>query len=121
MITNLTQISILLDGAKDNLNLRLKRLKLQTIARAAKLGADLITNTFMLICVLLAFLFASLTLGFFISSLTSSYAIGFGGLTAFYILVAIMVSMFKTKIIEPQLINFTIRKYLKKYYDQSAE
>ncbi|WP_231459967.1 hypothetical protein [Pedobacter sp. Leaf132] len=120
MNTNPTQVSILLESFKKNLDLRLEKLKLLTISKASRLVADLITNTLLFVFALLAFFFASLTFGFLISELTSNYVIGFGSLTGFYILIALLVGIFKSRFIEPQLINFTIRKYLRKHYERSA-
>ncbi|MDN3586250.1 hypothetical protein QWY86_06200 [Pedobacter aquatilis] len=115
MKENPTLLNRFLNNLKSNFELRRARLELQVLDKLARIGADLITNTFMLICLCLAFFFASLTLGFFVSEQTSSYAIGFGSLTAFYILVAVLVTGLKGTFIEPQLVNFTIRKILMKY------
>ncbi|MFD2287627.1 hypothetical protein GJU39_18015 [Pedobacter petrophilus] len=106
------EAEIIFEEVKKNATLRLEVLKLDAVHHVAKLSANLITNTFTLICATLAFLFGTVTLGFFFSDLFHSFALGFGGLTLFYILVAIGVSMTKTSLIEPGLINFTIRKFL---------
>ena len=108
----LREAEIIFEEVKKNAELRIALLKLDTVHYVAKLSANLITNIFTLICILLAFLFGTVTLGFFFSDLFSSYALGFGGLTLFYALVAIFVAITKTNFIESVIINFTIRKFL---------
>lgn len=108
----LKEAEIIFEEVKKNAELRIALLKLDTIHYVAKLSANLITNIFTLICILLAFLFGTVTLGFFFSDLFSSYALGFGGLTLFYALVALFVAMTKTNFIESVIINFTVRKFL---------
>ena len=108
----LKEAEIIFEEVKKNAELRIALLKLDTVHYVAKLSANLITNIFTLICGLLAFLFGTVTLGFFFSNLFNSYALGFGGLTLFYALVAIFVTMMKTNFIESVIINFTIRKFL---------
>ncbi|NTE02051.1 hypothetical protein G6M26_27765 [Agrobacterium tumefaciens] len=108
----LKEAEIIFEEVKKNAELRIALLKLDTVHYVAKLSANLITNIFTLICILLAFLFGTVTLGFFFSDLLSSYALGFGGLTLFYALVALFVAMTKTNFIESVIINFTVRKFL---------
>lgn len=111
--------SKLLAEFRINLNLRKERLKLQVISLVCKLAADFATNVIMLTCGALAFLFASLTLGFFIAELTSNYAIGFGSLTGFYILIALCAGVWKDRFLERKIIDFTIGKILRKSYGKS--
>ena len=106
------EAEIIFEEVKKNATLRLEVLKLDAVHHVAKLSANLITNTFTVICAALAFLFGTVTLGFFFSDLFNSFALGFGSITLFYILVAILVNMTKSSFIEPGLINFTIRKFL---------
>lgn len=112
------EAEIIFEEIKKNAAFRLEVLKLDTVHHVAKLSANLITNIFTLICALLAFLFGTVTLGFFFSDLFNSFALGFGALTLFYILVAIIVNMTKASFIEPGLINFTIRKFLSTQHDR---
>jgi len=105
------EAEILYEELKDSANLQLELLRLDAIHYIAKLSANLITNIFTLICAILAFLFGTVTLGFLFSDLLNSYTLGFGGLTLFYLLVAI-VTIKKANFIEAIIINFTIRKFL---------
>ena len=115
----LKEAEIIFEEVKKNAELRLEVLKLDAVHQVAKLSANLITNTFALICALLAFLFGSVTLGFFFSDLFKSFALGFGRLALFYVLVALIVVKTKASIIEPALINFNIRKFLS--YQQNGD
>ena len=119
MDENFSKQSKLIAEFRINLNLRKERLKLQLISLVCKLAADFFTNVIMLTCGVLAFLFASITLGFFIAELTSNYAIGFGSLTGFYILIALCAGVGKDWFLERKIIDFTLGKILRKSYGKS--
>jgi len=121
MDENFTKQSKLIAGFKENLNLRKEKLKLQILSVVSRLAADFVTNVVMLICGVLAFLFASLTLGFFIAELTSNYVIGFGSLTGFYVLVALFAGVWKGRFLERKIIDFTIGKILRKSYGKREQ
>lgn len=103
-------------SVKTNLQLRGQYIRVQAVQQVSEIAADIITKAFVIICFVLAFLFGSFTLGFFLSSLFKSYAIGFGGLTIFYVLLASVVFGSRSRLIEKALVNLAIRKYFNKYY-----
>lgn len=106
---------------KTNLQLRGEYVKIRAIQQVSEIAADIITNTFVTICFVLAFLFGSVTLGFFLSTLLKSYALGFGCLTIFYVLLATVVFGSRSRFIEKALINLAIRKYFNKYYREEED
>jgi len=104
----------IIEEIRENLKLRLELLKSQTLILVAKVSSDVLTNLVMSICILLAFLFGTITLGFFFSDLLESYWIGFSCLTLFYILVA-LIMLSRNSFVEKLLINFSIRRLLDKH------
>lgn len=99
---------------RDNLRLRFELLKSEILILVAKVFSDVLTNLVISISILLAFLFGTVTLGFFFSDLLDSYWIGFSCLTAFYLLVA-LIMLSKNSFVEKLLINFSIRRLLDKH------
>ena len=99
---------------RENLKLRLELLKSEILILVAKVFSDVLTNLVISICILLAFLFGTVTLGFFFSDLLESYWIGFSCLTAFYLLVA-LIMLSRNSFVEKLLINFSIRRLLEKH------
>ncbi|RYZ36713.1 MAG: hypothetical protein EOP49_32355 [Sphingobacteriales bacterium] len=95
--------------------LRLELLKSATLLQGAKLIADLATNTLMVLCGILAFLFATITLGFLLVSLMGSAWKGFGTLALIMTLFAFSMLGFGGKLMEKAIGGFSVRRLLKKY------
>ncbi|RBQ11728.1 hypothetical protein [Pedobacter miscanthi] len=115
------QADALIEELKINAQLRLRMLKLKSILKISRISADLITNTITIVCILLAFLFSTFTLGWYFSHLFKSYFLGFGALTLFYISIALIVGALKNNMLEKALMDFTIGKYFKKYHEGNEE
>ena len=115
------EILDILKAARVNIEQRLELLKYRSLIFVSKLAANLITNIIMSICILLAFLFGTVTLGFFFSDLLNSYRAGFGSLTMLYLIIAIGVFSKRISFIERMLINISIRKLLHKYLDDERK
>ncbi len=107
--------------AKSYIDTRVEHARLSAIAKGSKIFADLISNGVVLICFILAFLFGTITLGLFLSSLFGSYTQGFGLIALLYFVLALIVYFTKTKYIEPTLVNLFIRKYFQKLEDKDDE
>ncbi|UKT62588.1 phage holin family protein [Pedobacter mucosus] len=118
---NTNDFAALWTEVKTNLELRGEYIKVKAVQQVSEIAADVITNTFVIICFILAFLFGSITLGFFLSDLLKSYALGFGGLTIFYVLLATVVFGSRSRFIEKALVNLAIRKYFNKYYKEDED
>jgi len=112
--------AILLD-AKEYIDTRIEYTKLSFVEKGAKLLADLITNTTVIICFVLSFLFASFTLALYLSDVLGSYAKGFGCVAVIYLFLSIIVLLTKDKYIEKVLINLFIRKYFDKVADKDED
>lgn len=116
-----SEISGVLDAVRLNIEQRLELLKYRSIIFISELAANLATNIIMSVCILLAFLFGTITLGFFFSDLFNCYALGFGSLTTFYLAIAIGVFSKRISFIEKMLIDMSIRKLMHKYLDNDRE
>jgi hypothetical protein len=109
------EIHLVTEAFKCNANLRVKWFKVYALEQVTKFFADLITNTAVAVCFLLAFIFGTITLGFFFSELLENYWLGFGCIAVFYIFSALMVFILRYRFIEKSIINFTICKLVDKY------
>jgi len=114
-------IEDLVDDAKGFLEARVEYTRLYLVEKASKIFADLVTSTAVIVCFILAFLFGSVTLALYVSDLLGSYAGGFGCVSLFYILLAIIVYLTKDKYIEKAIINVAIRKYFDKLADKEED
>ncbi|QXU41542.1 phage holin family protein [Pedobacter sp. D749] len=114
-------IEDLVDDAKGFLEARVEYTRLYLVEKVSKVFADLVTSTAVIVCFILAFLFGSVTLALYLSDLLGSYAGGFGCVSLFYILLAIIVYLTKDKYIEKAIINVAIRKYFDKLADKEED
>jgi len=114
-------IETLLSDAKDYVNTRVDYIRLSAVEKGSKIFADLITNAAVIICFILAFLFGTLTLAFFLSDVLGSHTRGFGAVAGIYLLFAILLYLIKDKFIEPGLINLFIKKYFSKVADKNDD
>ncbi len=94
--------------------IRLELLKLNVMERGFKLAADLITNTIVLLCLLMAFLALAITLAFYLSELVNSYTKGFGCAAIFFTLLACLM-LWKKAVVEKFFTGVAIRRYFEKH------
>lgn len=114
-------IEDLYEDAKSYLDTKVEYTRLYLVEKVSKIFADVITNALAIICFVLAFLFATLTLALFLSDLLGSYTQGFGCVALFYLLLALIVYFTKDKFIEKAIINFTIKNYFNKLADKEED
>ena len=107
--------------AQAYIDTRIEYTKLSILEKTSKMFADLITNAAVIICFVLAFLFASITLALYLADVLGSYAAGFGCVAGIYLLFSILVLLTKDKYIEKFLVNLFIRKYFDKVADKDEE
>jgi uncharacterized membrane protein len=110
---------ILKDG-KVYLETRAEYMRLYLLEKVSKLVADVITNVFVIICFILAFLFAIITLALFLSDVFNSFTAGFGSVCLILILIAVIVNFTKASV-EKTIINIAIKKYFTKLADKDDE
>ena len=110
----------LLAEGKVYLETRAEYTRFYLLEKVSKIVADIVTNTFMIICFILAFLFAVITLGLFLGELLNSYAAGFGIVTLLLVLIAVIAMSAKGKV-ETAIVNIAIKKYFTKLADKDDE
>jgi hypothetical protein len=108
-------ISEIWSEAKLFLELRVEYFKLKALEKIAKLAADVITSTLVIIFMLIAFLAGAITLAFYFSFLFHSYTAGFGVAAIFFLIFAIIVLMTKSKYIEKWIANLAVKRYFSKH------
>ena len=101
--------------------LRLEYYKLKALEKTARLIADLVTSTLVIVFMVIAFLAGSITLAFYFSSLFDSYTAGFGVAAIFFLVFAIVVLMTKDKYIEKWIANIAIKRYFSKHCEESED
>jgi hypothetical protein len=114
-------IEDIVDDAKGYLEARIEYTRLYLVEKVSKIFADLVTNTAVIVCFILAFLFGSVTLALFLSDVLGSFTRGFGCVSLIYILLAVIVYSTKDKYIEKAIINIAVRKYFDKLADKEDE
>ncbi|MFN0256033.1 phage holin family protein [Pedobacter ureilyticus] len=114
-------IEELVSDAKSYVDTRLDYIHLKSVEKGSKLFADLITNTVVVVCFLLAFLLGTVTLALYLAEVFGSMVAGFGCVAGIYLLVSIIVFFTKDNIIEKILVNMFIRKYFNKIADKDDE
>jgi len=103
----------LTDQLKQYVETRIKLARYQAIDKGSSFFANLLTEVFVMLCIALTLLFATLTLALLLGQVLGSYWEGFGLVTLLYLLTAVVVSKIKSKYIEPHIINFLVKKLLK--------
>lgn len=98
---------------KEYIATRLELTRLTAIERIAVTVSSIVTDTVMLLAALLAFLFASFTLAFWIGEEIGSYAAGFGIVTLIYLAIALIVFFIKDKL-NAFLNDFLVKRIFKR-------
>jgi len=111
-------ISEIWSEAKTALELRLEYYKLKALEKAAKVVADVITSTLVIVFLVIAFLAGAVTLAFYFSALFNSYTAGFGVAAIFFLLFAIVVLATKDKYIEKWIANVAVKRYFAKHCEE---
>jgi uncharacterized membrane protein len=117
---NTKGIEEIISDAKIYLENRIEYTRLYVVGKVATLVADVITNVVVIICFVLAFLFGSVTLAMFLSSVFDSFTAGFGSVALIYLLIAIGITVGK-KSFEKAIANMAVRKYFNKLADKEED
>ena len=102
----------ILDQLKDYAETRIKLAKYQAVEGGSSILASLIADTVTIISMVFAFIFASVTLAFYLGDVFGANWKGFGCVALIYLLIAIFIKMYKKKLERP-LVNAFIQKIFK--------
>ena len=96
---------------------RMLLFKLQASEKSARLTAVLVIGLILLILGFFLLLFISIMAGYYFAELTGSLFYGFGIVTAFYLLVMIIILLVRKKHLQPYITNMVIRNIFDKSTD----
>lgn len=99
------------DDVRDYVNLRLELLKIETAEKSAKVTAYMISSLVLLFTGFFCLLFISIVAGIYFSAYWGDYFKGFGVVGAFYVVLFLMVLLFKKAMIHRPVINTIIRLF----------
>ena len=95
---------------KDYIATRIELGKLSAMERLSIVLANLITDGFVIVALILTFLFGSVTLALYLAEKLGSYASGFGIVTLIYMFLGLLMYLIKDRYVEKNLINFIIKR-----------
>ena len=102
----------IIDQLKEYAETHIKLAKYRAIEGGTSIAASIIADVVVIFCMLWAFIFASITLGFYLSSLFHSDWEGFGCVALMYLIIALVVK-YNRKSLERPVINAIIQKIFK--------
>ncbi|MFM6976799.1 MAG: phage holin family protein [Sphingobacteriaceae bacterium] len=108
----------LFERIKEYIQLRTRLAVLITAEKIAEFYAGLVTNIILLLCLVMAFLFGSLALAFYLSELFNSNWCGFLCVMGIYLLLALIIQLIRKKSIEQPLMDHTVRKFFAEKNEQ---
>lgn len=98
---------------KEYIRIRKDLAVLTSVEKGSQLFAGLFTDGLVLLLGLVAFLFGSLALGFYLSEILGDTYSGFLIVTGFYFLAALVLYLIKDKYLEKRIVNTIISKFFK--------
>jgi hypothetical protein len=102
----------IIDQLKEYAETRIKLAKYQAIEGGSTIAASLIADVAVLMSMILAFLFASITLALYLGKLLGDYWGGFGIVAVLYLIIAFTIKRSKRRI-EKLLANEFVKKIFK--------
>ena len=106
--------------SKEYIDTRFKLLRLKFVERSSRLIASLIVDGVKTIFAIFVLFFLSLALGFYLSELLGSSALGFLATGGIFVLLIVLVSIFEDRI-ERIFMNLSIKRFLQKWNDEIDE
>ncbi len=94
---------------KKYLHDRLSLIKLQAVDKLSRLVGALVIGVLLIVIGFVALLFISIMLGYYFSSLTGSNFIGFSIIAAFYVILFLLLIIFRKSLIEKFITNAVIK------------
>ncbi|MDF2432391.1 MAG: hypothetical protein JWP44_2022 [Mucilaginibacter sp.] len=102
----------IIDQLKEYAETRIKLAKYQAIEGGSTFAASIIADVVTIMSMVLAFLFASFTLAFYLGTLFNATWIGFGIVAVLYLIIALAIKANK-KSLEKPIVNVFIQKIFK--------
>lgn len=106
--------------SKEYIDTRFKLVKLKLVERSSRLIASLITDGLKGILAVFVVFYLSLSLGFYLSELLGSNALGFLATGGIFILLIVVIMAFEHPL-ERFFMNLSIKRFLQKWNDEIDE
>jgi len=106
-------VEMLYEKAKKYTETSFDLLALNTVDKTADVLSSLISRIFIAMAVAMFTLFVNIGISLFIGMLLDEYYLGFLIVSAFYLIIAVVLYFFKDKLIETPIANMIIAKLLK--------
>ena len=106
--------------SKEYIDTRLKLARLKFVERSSRLIASLITDGLKGILALFVIFYLSLALGFYLSELLGSSALGFLATGGIFVVLIIVLSAFENPL-ERFFMNLSIKRFLQRWNDELDE
>jgi hypothetical protein len=103
----------LFEQLKEYAETRIKLAKYQAIEGGTSIAAGLIADVVTVISLALAFIFASITLAYYLGSVLGQPWMGFGCVAVLYLIIALAIK-YNRKRLEKPIVNAFIQKFFKK-------
>ncbi len=103
--------------SKEYIDTRFKLFRLKLVERSSRLIASLITDGLKGVLAVFVIFYLSLALGFYLSELLGSSALGFLATGGIFVLLIIVVSAFENPL-ERFFMNLSIKRFLQKWNDE---
>ena len=106
--------------SKEYIDTRFNLFRLKLVERSSRLIASLITDGLKGVLAIFVVFYLSLALGFYLSELLGSSALGFLATGGLFVLLIIIVSAFETPL-DRFFMNLSIKRFLQKWNDEIDE
>ena len=106
--------------SKEYIDTRFKLVKLKLVERSSRLIASLVTDGLKGILAVFVVFYLSLSLGFYLSELLGSNALGFLATGGIFILLIVVIMAFEHPL-ERFFMNLSIKRFLQKWNDEIDE
>lgn len=117
-----TNIELLYDKAKKYTETSLELLRLNAIDKTADVASSLMVRIAIAMVVAMFTLFINIGIGLFIGKMLGEYYLGFMIVSLFYLILAILIYVFRDQLIKTPIANLVIEKLLRtKMYHQNNE
>ena len=102
----------IIDQLKEYVETRIKLAKYQAIEGGSAIVAGLIADVVIVVSMVLAFLFATITLAYYLGSVLNATWAGFGCVAVLYLIIALCIK-YNRRSIEKPIVNSIIQKIFK--------
>lgn len=105
---------------REYIDTRMKLFQLKLTERSSRLIASLLVDIVKSVFAIFVVFFFSLALGFYLSEVLGSMALGFLVTGGIFVLLILLIILFEPRL-EHYLMNLSIKRFLEKWYDDTDE